>query len=202
MILSCPIVNSILLFCLILNVNSDQSESCGCSVGRSKSSECNSEGDVAHNKYSENPANSEQCSRPEKPPKSSESGEPKSKFTPGSKEEVLSKMSLIPGGEYIVGTDKPVIVADREGPARKVALKPFYIDKYEVSNEEFATFAAATGYKSEAELFGDSFVFTLFLNESVKKELEDYRVLQAPWWYKVTGASWMQPEGEGSSFLG
>lgn len=194
MILSYTIINSILLFSFILSVNSDQSESCGCSVGRSTSSECNSEGDVAHNKYSENPANSDQCSGPEK--------SPKLKFTSGSKEEVLSKMSLIPGGEYIVGTNKPVIVADREGPARKVILKPFYIDKYEVSNEDFATFAAATGYKSEAELFGDSFVFTLFLNESVKKELEDYRVLQAPWWYKVTGASWMQPEGEGSSFLG
>ncbi|XP_045485646.1 formylglycine-generating enzyme [Pieris rapae] len=110
-------------------------------------------------------------------------------------EHINNQMILIPGGYYQVGTDNIAIEADKEGPKHLVKLKSFYLDKYEVSNKDFYAFTKSTEYKTEAETFGDSFVFTLFLNNTFKEKLKDYRVAQAPWWYKVSGASWYHPFG-------
>ncbi|XP_070504175.1 formylglycine-generating enzyme [Chironomus tepperi] len=110
----------------------------------------------------------------------------------------FENMSLIPAGKYYVGTNEPIFRADKEGPEREVTIKQFYIDKYEVSNAEFAKFVEATNYVTEAETFGDSFVFKIFLTPEVQKEYEDYRVMQAPWWFKIKNANWRHPEGEGS----
>ncbi|XP_028169653.1 formylglycine-generating enzyme [Ostrinia furnacalis] len=107
-------------------------------------------------------------------------------------------MLLIPGGEYQVGTDDIAIETDKEGPKRMVKLSKFLLDKYEVSNRDFDHFARVTNYKTEAEVFGDSFVFTLFLNNTFKDQLKDFRVVQAPWWYKVAGANWRHPHGPDS----
>ena len=41
-----------------------------------------------------------------------------------------------------------------EKPAHTVYLKAFYIDRYEVSNAEFAAFVEATGYRTDAERRG------------------------------------------------
>jgi sulfatase modifying factor 1 len=111
----------------------------------------------------------------------------------------FSDMALIPDGNYLIGTNEQVFVADKEGPEREVYIKQFYIDKYEVSNEEFQKFVTATDYKTEAETFGDSFVFKIFLDEKTQKEYEDFRVMQAPWWYKVKGVNWKHPEGTNSN---
>lgn len=111
----------------------------------------------------------------------------------------LDNAVLIPDGKYQVGTDEIVIEADKEGPSRQVSLKSFYIDKFEVSNVDFAKFVNATGYKTEAEKFGDSFVFLLFLNETLRNRYVDYRVVQAPWWYKVEGTNWRHPFGPDSN---
>ncbi|CAH0407826.1 unnamed protein product [Chilo suppressalis] len=108
-------------------------------------------------------------------------------------------MVLIPTDEYQVGTDDIVIETDMEGPKKTVNIKSFYLDKFEVSNRDFSNFAKLTNYKTEAEIFGDSFVFTLFLNNTIKEQLIDFRVVQAPWWYKVTGANWQHPHGPGSN---
>ncbi|XP_032511004.2 formylglycine-generating enzyme [Danaus plexippus] len=111
---------------------------------------------------------------------------------------VSSKMILIPSGTYQVGTDEILIDTDNEGPKKFVQLKSFYLDKYEVSNRDFTIFTESTDYKTEAETFGDSFVFTLFLNNTFKKQLHDFRVMQAPWWYKVYGTNWKHPLGPDS----
>lgn len=60
-----------------------------------------------------------------------------------------NEMVLIPEGNFLMGTNKPVFVADGEGPARKVTLRKFYLDKYEVSNAEFELFVNSTGYITE-----------------------------------------------------
>lgn len=109
------------------------------------------------------------------------------------------KMSLIPGGKYLIGTNEPVFEDDKEGPERVVELERFYLDKYEVSNSDFQDFVKQTGYVTEAEKFGDSFVFKILISPGVQQEYEDFRVLQAPWWYKVKDVNWKQPEGVGSS---
>lgn len=64
-----------------------------------------------------------------------------------------NKMVPIPGGKFTMGTDKPVFQADGEGPARKVKVDAFYLDKYEVSNAEFELFVNQTGYKTEVTRF-------------------------------------------------
>lgn len=116
--------------------------------------------------------------------------------------DVVNRMVLVPAGSYQSGTDDVEIEDDREGPKKIVNLKSFYLDKYEVSNREFARFASSTNYKTEAESFGDSFVFSLFLNSTFKEQLQDYRVVQALWWYKVFGADWRHPYGPDSDVTG
>lgn len=108
-------------------------------------------------------------------------------------------MSMIPAGEYVVGTNEPYFQMDRESPERTVWLDEFFIDKYEVSNGDFAAFVAETNYVTEAETFGDSFVFKGLLLDDVRRQYHDYRVASAPWWYKINGTSWRHPEGPRSS---
>ena len=53
---------------------------------------------------------------------------------------------------FMMGTDDPNDVSiggDGETPARFVTLDPFSLDKYEVSNGEFAEFVKETGYITE-----------------------------------------------------
>lgn len=118
----------------------------------------------------------------------------------GVKEEKMKKMVKINTGIYFIGTNSPVFVADGEGPKREVVLNDFYIDKYEVSNEEFTAFINATGYVTEAENFGDSFVFEGLLAQSTKDKVSK-AVAQAPWWLPVKRASWQYPEGPNSNVI-
>src|SRR6056297_2209699 len=70
----------------------------------------------------------------------------------------------LPGGEFLMGTDdEEGFPADGEGPVRPVRLDPFAIDRHPVTNVQFAEFVDATGYVTEAERFGWSFVFALFV---------------------------------------
>lgn len=65
-------------------------------------------------------------------------------------------MVLIPGGEMWMGTDDVVGIdpRDGEGPARKVFVSSFWMDKTEITNRMFSAFVEATGYKTETEEFG------------------------------------------------
>ena len=66
----------------------------------------------------------------------------------------------LPGGWFLMGSDDPDgFPADGEGPVRRVRLAPFRIDRYATSNRRFAEFADATGYRTDAERYGWSFVF-------------------------------------------
>ncbi|NXF11516.1 SUMF1 enzyme, partial [Smithornis capensis] len=108
------------------------------------------------------------------------------------------QMVAIPGGVFTMGTQEPQIPQDGEGPARRVHIHSFYMDEAEVSNEQFQSFVNSTGYITEAEKFGDSFVFEGMLSEAVKADIQQ-AVAAAPWWLPVKGASWKHPEGPGSS---
>lgn len=108
-------------------------------------------------------------------------------------------MIYMPGGEFLMGTDdNEGLPADGEGPVRKVTLRPFYMDPCAVSNEEFKAFVDTTGYVTEAEQFGWSFVFHLFVSEAVARKVTQV-VQQTPWWWNVQGANWKCPEGPDSS---
>jgi formylglycine-generating enzyme len=101
----------------------------------------------------------------------------------------------VPGGEVPVGTDRPELPADGEGPARRVRVRPFLLDPLAVTNRWFAEFARETGHVSEAERFGWSFVFAGLLPEGAPPS---EGVAAAPWWRRIEGACWHAPEGPGS----
>ena len=105
----------------------------------------------------------------------------------------------LPGGEFLMGTDRNEgFPQDGEGPARKVRLSPFAIDRYAVTNQQFIEFTEETGYETDAERFGWSFVFHLLVSEKVKLESR-HTSASVPWWLVVEGASWRNPEGPESS---
>ena len=110
-------------------------------------------------------------------------------------------MIRLDGGSFRMGTDDPAGFAeDGEGPVRSVEVRPFWIDPGAVTNAQFAAFIQDTGYTTEAERFGWSFVFHLHLPKKYAQSLrENARVPQTPWWLAVPGARWDRPFGERSS---
>lgn len=108
------------------------------------------------------------------------------------------KMVYLSGGEFIMGTnDHEGSPEDGEGPTRRMSVSPFYIDRHTVTNEEFMQFVQETGYKTEAEQFGWSFVFYHFVEKNKAKVIQ--QVPGTPWWLVVEEAYWYQPEGHGST---
>nr|WP_265736751.1 formylglycine-generating enzyme family protein [Peterkaempfera griseoplana] len=104
----------------------------------------------------------------------------------------------MPGGTFLMGDPfGEGYHADGEGPARPVTVPPFRIDTTAVSNARFAAFTAATGYRTEAERYGSSYVFHLLLHPAAHRFVLG-RVAAAPWWLAVEGAHWAAPEGPGS----
>ena len=105
-------------------------------------------------------------------------------------------MIYLEGGTFLMGTDEPTFPADGEGPVREVTLSPFWLEPCAVTNGQFAHFVNETGYETEAERYGWSFVFYGFLPEDFPPTRG---VAEAPWWRQVSGACWKQPEGPRSS---
>lgn len=102
-------------------------------------------------------------------------------------------MVLLDGGEFEMGSeDDRAYPEDGEGPARPVRLDPFWISATAVSNAEFEAFVAATGYRTETERFGWSFVFGGLLPDEFPPT---QGVAAAPWWRVVEGSDWAHPEG-------
>ncbi len=97
-----------------------------------------------------------------------------------------------------MGSDDPEgFPADGEGPRRVVRCSDYAIAAKAVSNAEFQRFIDATGYQTDAERFGWSFVFAGCLPEPVREETAE-RVAGLHWWRRVDGACWQAPEGPGS----
>ncbi len=107
-------------------------------------------------------------------------------------------MVRVEGGAFLMGSAPKGSDLDGEGPVREVTLRPFFIDAQAVSNAQFATFIRATGYVTEAERFGWSFVFRRHLSRQTARRLaRTNAVVGAPWWIAVPAARWNQPEGAG-----
>ncbi|HEU5314717.1 MAG TPA: formylglycine-generating enzyme family protein [Chloroflexota bacterium] len=108
-------------------------------------------------------------------------------------------MLLIPGGDFLMGTaDKEGFPADGEGPIRRVRVSPFLIDVTAVTNAQFADFVKATGYKTEAERIGWTYVFHHFVTGRARERVIG-STAQTPWWLAVKGAYWAKPEGPDSN---
>jgi formylglycine-generating enzyme required for sulfatase activity len=109
-------------------------------------------------------------------------------------------MVKLDGGLFLMGTDtQEGFQRDGEGPVREVTLDPFYIDAYPVTNSRFAEFVKATGYQTESERLGWSFVFQGHISKERYDELVEATVPGASWWCKVSNADWKRPEGPDSN---
>ena len=117
---------------------------------------------------------------------------PAESFSTVSRSDPKLKMIRLTGGPFLMGTDFAESFAqDGEGPVRRVELSPFWIDRSPVTNADFHRFVEDTGYLSEAERFGWSFVFWAHIPEHRFEELVLDTVAGAPWWCKVPGANWL-----------
>lgn len=89
---------------------------------------------------------------------------------------VEQSMVFVPGGETRIGAEDG---SDLEKPTFWVRVKPFWMDEHPVTVTEFRQFVNATGYKTQAETFGDGGVFS----EATKD------------WILTKGACWHHPQG-------
>jgi formylglycine-generating enzyme required for sulfatase activity len=109
-------------------------------------------------------------------------------------------MVLLGDGEFLMGSDDRLAYPDDgEDPVRRVRLAAFWIDACAVRNDDFARFVDDSGYVTEAERFGWSFVFAGLLPDDFQPTRG---VARAPWWRQVEGASWRHPEGPQSDVEG
>lgn len=100
---------------------------------------------------------------------------------------------------FLMGTDSGEgYPGDGEGPQRSVTIASFRISPCTVSNAAYGQFVDDTGYVTEAEKHGWSFVFHLLLPEAVRRSKMRVPV-DIPWWVKVEGANWAHPEGPQSN---
>ncbi|MER7243377.1 formylglycine-generating enzyme family protein [Kribbella sp. NPDC000426] len=90
--------------------------------------------------------------------------------------------------------------ADGESPVHPVALASFAIDATSVTNADFAHFADATGYRTDAEHFGFSAVFHLAVQARPTDIMRP--APGSPWWLGVRGADWRHPGGSRSDLDG
>ena len=62
------------------------------------------------------------------------------------------EMVVVAGGKFAMGSAKDEAGREEnEGPLHQVSVRSFALGKYPVTRGEFARFAAATGYKTDAE---------------------------------------------------
>ena len=134
-----------------------------------------------------------------------------------SPEKPPARMVWIPGGEFSMGAQESPdmnevgMQATRDSrPIYRVYVDAFWMDENDVTNEEFARFVQATGYKTVAERkpraddFPDAPPENLVAG-SVVFSPPDHPVPlnnHFEWWSYVPGANWRHPEGPKSNLKG
>jgi len=86
-------------------------------------------------------------------------------------------MMLVPEGSVTLGSDQP---DDTEKPLNRLELKAFYIDKYEVTNEDYKQFCDATAHT----------VPPYWTAKTFPKGLEKHPVVQVSWADAAAYARW------------
>ncbi|MCY3859194.1 MAG: formylglycine-generating enzyme family protein [Gammaproteobacteria bacterium] len=116
------------------------------------------------------------------------------------KKQLVQSFVQIPGSVFRMGSeDLDANIEDHEGPIREVEVAPFEIATTTVTNAQFSEFVRDTGYQTDAERVGSSFVFHLFSKRSQKRTNNATQVAAAPWWVAVDRACWRRPFGPGSN---
>ena len=113
--------------------------------------------------------------------------------------ELSDHLVRVTGGFFEMGARRSSFEGDLDSPRLRVRVQPFLISATAVTNLEFSDFIRETGYVTVAEKEGWSFVFHLLLEEPEKWSQSPPGL---PWWRKVDGAHWAQPDGPGSTITG
>ncbi len=127
-------------------------------------------------------------------------------------------MVWIPGGEFSMGAQDPPDVNDTVGmqattdsrPIHRTYVDGFWMDRTEVTNEQFAAFVKATGYVTVAERTPRAEDFPgappeKLVAGSVIFSPPDHAVpldSHFRWWAYSNGANWRHPLGPDSSIAG
>lgn len=126
-------------------------------------------------------------------------------------------MVWIPGGEFAMGCDEAgeslcsVSGVTRDAqPIHKVYVDGFWMDKTEVTNDEFEKFVKATGYITIAERIPTQEEFPTAPPENLVAGSVVFTPPPEPvpldnhlrWWRYVTGANWRHPLGPASDLKG
>lgn len=112
-------------------------------------------------------------------------------------------MVWIPGGEFMMGSDDHY---SEEAPVHHVTVDGFWMDKYQVTNAQFAKFVRETGYVTVAERPPDPALYPDAPPENLVAGSLVFQMTAGPvdlrrvdqWWAWKPGASWRRPEGPGS----
>ncbi len=97
-------------------------------------------------------------------------------------------MVSLAGGRYIMGSEAGNgYPADGEGPPREVSVDHFQMDAVAVTNARFRRFVRDTGYVTDAERYGWSFVFSGFVSPGTARTVAGSPA-ETPWWHAVPGA--------------
>lgn len=116
-------------------------------------------------------------------------------------------MVWVPGGRFTPGDE----VYPEERPAGTQTVPGFWMDRTEVSNDDFAAFVHATGHVTVAERPVDASRLPAGAPAAWRRPgALVFRVPQAlrpdsdprDWWHYVPGANWRHPLGPGSSIDG
>lgn len=126
-------------------------------------------------------------------------------------------MVWIPAGEFLMGSTSR-LAKPNEGPAHRVRVSGFWMDKTDVTNAQFAQFVKNTGYVTTAEQKPDWQTLKVQLLPGVPKPSDDKLVPGAmvfigtskavplndssQWWRFVPGADWRHPQGPDSNIIG
>ncbi|WP_242046224.1 MULTISPECIES: SUMF1/EgtB/PvdO family nonheme iron enzyme [Calothrix] len=111
------------------------------------------------------------------------------------------EMVMIPGGTFTMGSDNSGYI--EELSAQEVKVSSFCIDKYEVTNSQFAEFVKATGYVTVAERPLSKEQFPDLPDEQRLPGSLVFAIVQPgakplSWWHWQTGANWRHPFGKES----
>ncbi len=116
----------------------------------------------------------------------------------------FDNMVWIPGGEFRMGSDNHY---PEEAPAHRVRVNGFWMDKFTVTNRDFARFVEATGYVTLAERPANPEDYPGALPEMLAPSSTMFKKPSSPvdmsnhfnWWVYVRGANWRNPRGPAST---
>jgi sulfatase modifying factor 1 len=117
-----------------------------------------------------------------------------------------TEMAWIPGGEFLMGSDRHY---REEGPAHRVHVDGFAIDRFPVTNARFRRFVEETSYVTFAELVPKASDYPRVVADMLYAGSLVFVPPVAPadlrlplWWQFMRGANWRHPLGPDSSLEG